>query len=167
MPANFVNGTETDRADWAKAIAYISQTPEGAFLAGQLWTNNLTVVFTYDGNDSYDNVNNILYWDSKSTLNVVQPNGEIGAQSAALGLLHELYHWYTKKITGGFDEYLATAYETRAADLLGEPARAHYNAIYSVNPSAHADDTTASAKGGYWKKVEEVRLFKARSMIQM
>lgn len=41
MPANFVNGTATDRADWTKAIAYISQTPEGAFLAGHFGRTTL------------------------------------------------------------------------------------------------------------------------------
>lgn len=101
-----------------------------------------------------------MYWDSKSTLNVIQPNGQVGAQSAALGLPHELYHWYTKKITGSFDEYLATAYETRAAEFLGEPVRAHYNAIYANNPTAHADNTTASAIGGYWKKVESGQIIR-------
>jgi hypothetical protein len=153
MPS-FLNGTNADFSAWNKAIGYIQTTPQGAFLVNQLFMSPLMVKFNSKGDMSYNNITKILNFDPNSAMTVIGPDGTIGAQSPALGLLHELYHWYTKTITGDFDEYLALHYETQAALQLGEPIRADYNSVYSGNPFPWVDDVTSHTSGGYWQKVD-------------
>lgn len=154
MPITFLNGTAQDHADFAKAQAYLMNTTQGQFLFAQAWSRNLEISFNNDHNDSVNNNTLVVSWDPRSALQVVQPNGEVGAQSPALGLLHEMYHWYTKYITGQFDEYLATEWEKGAALSLGEPVRNLYTSDYSPMPVVRTYDVTAHADKSGWKSVQ-------------
>lgn len=64
-----------------------------------------------------------------------------------------MYHWYTKKIVGSFDEYLATEWEKGAARDLGEPVRNTYDDVY-IGSVVTTYDTTARADNSRWESVQ-------------
>jgi hypothetical protein len=156
-PSPFIfyrNGTDIQKAQLMKALDYISKTPEGGFLRFQLETNILHVEFK-EGMAGYDVANKILYWDPKMGNSVIDANGQKGVNSPAVVLAHEMYHWFwDMRGDSAFEEQVATAFEGRIAAALGEPVRASYESVYWANLSPKVYDSTASAKAGGWKAIE-------------
>jgi hypothetical protein len=142
-----------ERQAFTEALNYLSRAPG----MGEMLSNmgNLNINFVYDGGDSYNPSTNTVSWDPTSAMNVVQANGQVGAQSPALGLFHELCHWYYAH-TGNrqFAEESATFIEGQAAFYLGEVIRPSYNTVSAINGFVVVTNPTAHSGGGYWQAVD-------------
>jgi hypothetical protein len=140
---------------YAEALTYLSKFSGMGQVLIALANTNLNIDFVYNGNDSYNPNTNTVSWDPTSALNVVQANGQIGAQSAALGLFHELCHWlYAHTGDPTYAEFTATNLETKAAISLGEAIRPSYSAVYSFNTLVTINNPTAHSGGGHWQAID-------------
>jgi hypothetical protein len=122
-----------------------------------MMSNEVTVNFAYDGHMSYNSDKKIINFDPTAAMQVIQPDGSLGAQSPALGLFHEILHWYLRHVEGmdhGVAEHFTTLYESDVARQAGEPVREIYYHVSAINSGVTVDHPTAHAKGGYWKKVD-------------
>ncbi|MDY0965417.1 hypothetical protein [Massilia sp. CFBP9026] len=122
-----------------------------------MMSNEVTLAFTFNGDMSYDPDTKTIYFDPTSALLVIQPDGTIGAQSAALGLFHEIAHWYLNHVRG-MDRFVAESFATQleadVARQAGEPVRESYYHVNKFLSLVQVDNSTAHTKGGYWQKVD-------------
>jgi hypothetical protein len=140
---------------YSEAILYLMKYDGMGQVLTALATTDLNINFIYNGNDSYSASTNTISWDPTSALNVVQANGQVGAQSAALGLFHEISHWlYAHTGNPLYAEFSATNFETQAAISLGEPIRPSYTAVNTLNPYVVINNPTAHSGGGYWQAID-------------
>ena len=140
---------------YAEALTYLSKFSGMGQVLNALANTNLNINFVYNGNDSYNPNTNTVSWDPTSALNVVQANGQVGAQSAALGLFHELCHWlYAHTGDPAYAEFTATNLETKAAISLGEVVRPSYSAVYAFNAFVSINNPTAHSGGGHWQAID-------------
>ncbi|MHA4866935.1 hypothetical protein ACXZ1M_04470 [Duganella sp. PWIR1] len=140
---------------YSEAMLYLSKYDGMGQVLNALVTTDLNINFVYNGNDSYNPGTNTISWDPTSALNVVQANGQVGAQSAALGLFHEISHWlYAHTGNPLYAEFSATNFETQAAISLGEVIRPSYSAVYAFNPYVVINNPTAHSGGGYWQAID-------------
>jgi hypothetical protein len=160
MPVNFNRGAGATAAQleaWGQALNYLSKYPGMVEILNAMAdpNTNLTINFFYDGNDSYIPSTNSISWDPTSALNVVQANGQVSAQSAALGLFHELCHWlYAHTGNAIYAEESATYIEGQAALALGEAIRPSYNTVSAIYGYVVVTNPTAHTAGGYWQAVD-------------
>jgi len=139
-----------------KALTYLADSDEGRFLINEIYNRELQVQFNDQMKAGFNITDQVLHWDPKRGLTIVDKDGNPGAISPALVLAHELYHWfYNMPGDGVLEEELATAYEGRIARDLGEPIRPQYNSFYDRNPDPRVYDSTASGtKEGGWRAVK-------------
>jgi hypothetical protein len=147
--------TEYQQQAFSQALNYLAKYPGMGEIINSLATKDLNVVFVYDGNDSYNPSTNTITWDHNSAMNIVQADGQVGAQSPALGLFHELCHWlYAHTGNPLYAEESATYIESQAAISLGEVVRPNYNSASAINSFVHVTNPTAHSGGGYWQAVD-------------
>jgi len=132
--------TSADQITFNTALNYLRRNPEAADIINNshfsVYLNNNNDASVYHPQDGLTNP--IINWDPTSAMQVINM-GQLGVQSPALGLLHELTH-----ALYSWNEPMATAFETRIAITLDEPTRSDYNAtgLYvDVNhPTQHTDE---------------------------
>lgn len=153
MPITYENATPLQIAQFEHAMTYLANAPKVRDILAKSVFQDLVIVFNSNENNSQ--LGNKVYWDPNVTLNVRQADGSIGAQSPALGLLHELYHWFQGgSATGSYTEWMNLQDEIAAANFLGEPVRLTYTSTYTANLRTLVSNPTAHAKSGYWKALD-------------
>jgi hypothetical protein len=150
-----VDGNGVQQQAYTQAMNYLYSHVNMGDVINAMNTMSVKIDFNYSGNDQFDSVTNTIHWDPTSALNVIQPNGQIGAQSPALGLLHEIYHWlYYHTGNPAYAEEATTYLEANAAAQLGEPARPTYSSVNQINKLVVVTNPTAHTGGGYWQAVD-------------
>jgi len=158
--AKFDNGTANplNISLFNQSISYLqSFSLAQPAISAFMMSNEVTVKFVYDGRMKYDPVTKVISFDPTAAHQVIQPNGSVGAQSPAMGLLHEIAHWYLKHVKGmeiSIAEQFATQLERDVAQQANEPVRENYYATNKFLSHVTVDHPTAHTSGGYWKKVD-------------
>lgn len=152
---NGAGASVNEQQVYVQALNYLSRYPGMGEILHSLATMSVTINFNNSNDDRYDPNTNTIFWDPTSAMTVIQANGQLGAQSPALGLFHEICHWlYAHTGEPKYFEYAATNFETQAAISLGEPVRPTYNTTSSINPWVVVTNPTAHSGGGYWQAVD-------------
>jgi RHS repeat-associated protein len=152
------NANAQDRADYARAVAYLSRDPGEKAIIKSLTDSQTvhTINFAHndDDADQFDPTTNTVTWDPRSALATADGNGNVNGetQTPALGLGHELDHANGKETgttangadadyggRGGKEEKrVITGSETNAAGTLHEGTRTNHNGTgyQSVSPTS-------------------------------
>jgi hypothetical protein len=150
-----LDGNLTQQQLYVQAMNYLISHVSMGDVLNAMNTQSIKIDFNYTGNDQFDSAINTVHWDPTSALSVIQSNGQLGVQSAALGLLHELYHWiYYHTGNAAYAEEATTSLESNAAIQLGEPVRPTYSSASQINKLVVVTNPTAHTGGGYWQAVD-------------
>lgn len=166
--ANFdvANATSSDIARLDKALTYLQQSQEatamlemaaqaGVKLGINSWGTDHYGPDVTPGSDQYDyNGSGRVLWNPDSALEVrAADHSIVGVQSAAVGLMHEIFHSLDPGLVDGFmsrlvgygniSEYGAIQFETLIARQLGEVTRENHwgVSILSLDPTTHTMPT--------------------------
>lgn len=154
MGITIVDSTPLKQSQFDHAIRYLGDFPGMDQLLIATITRDLKVEFVEGIHSSMKG--DTVFWNPTDAFNVITYNDFVRAESPALGLLHELYHWYMGHGPGDpkWDEYDATQFENRAATFLDEPVRLTYQSYYVAHPFTTVTNPTAKAPHGFWQAVD-------------
>jgi uncharacterized membrane protein YgcG len=127
------DATQAQKDQLSLAMKYVYTSPT---VLAYLTQANATIVFNNNQVDQSHAESGQIWWDPSSAAVVRAADGSLGVQSAALGLVHELFHYFL-----GFNEAQATALEAQVARELGEPTRENWaDVVYKareINSTEH------------------------------
>ena len=168
------DATEEQEEEYERAIAYLKTSETGRKLIECLETSSevFTIVFVDDDNMGYSPSTNIIQFDTNSGLVV---GDGTSAQSAALGLAHEMGH-AAQDLDGTINALMGDinlveannleVYETPIAKEHGEPTRRYYDdwtKVIDMQNSTHFITTSVRPWWNYlffwnWGKPSKVAI---------
>jgi len=151
-----INSTPLDVDKLNQALSYLDQSSTARGLLDNLIATHTPIEFIHNGDNDYDGN---VKWDPTAglmTQNTADHGAETGAQSAAIGLIHEAAHaqdpnlindYKTKDSQyGNAAERYAVNDENKVARDLGEPTRDNHNGD-QVKEENSTEHTTKDANG--------------------